>query len=353
MTPFVVFASPRSRTYWLSRFLSYGSWICGHDELQYMRSLDDIATWFTQPCIGTVETAGAQFWRTLVRDQPSARIVVVRRPVGEVLASLERQGVAGEAVTAQIKATDRKLEQLAIRVPGALSVRFENLAREDVCARIFERCLGIAHDSAWWQAWNAISVSGDLAAQVRYCRAYLPQLQKLARAAKQRTLVTMRRPAVPPDGFTIQEERFDAWFRDAPALFREHMIATEQDVDRYKAKNIPLLHQLDEAGAMQIITGRSNGRMFGYLMTIIGPSLDAQDRTEALHLPFFVSKDCPGGLGMKLQHAALEALRAKGVDEVFGRAGIRGAGPRLGSMYRRLGFEDFGTVHRLDISVEA
>lgn len=353
MTPFIVFAPARGRSYWLSRYLSYGDGICGHDELQHMRSLDDIATWFTQPCIGSVETAAAPFWRLLVREQPAARIVVVRRPVDDVLASLARQGITGETVASLIKATDRKLEQIEHRIPGVLSVRFDDLTREDVCAAVFEHCLPYKHDPTWWQAWNARNVSGNLAAQVRYCQAYLPQLLKLARAARQRTLVTMARPAISTVGFTIQEEDIDTWYRDAKPLIREHMIATGQDVDDYKAKNEPLLRRLDATGAMQIMTARCNGRMFGYLMTVIGPSLDAEDRTEALHLPFFVSKDCPGGLGMKLQHAALDALRAKGVSDVFGRAGVRGAGPRLGIVYRRLGFEEFGTLYRRDLGSDA
>jgi hypothetical protein len=350
MAPFVVFAPARGRSKWLSGFLSYRDWICGHDELQYTRTLDDIATWFKQPSIGSVETAAAPFWRLLLREQPNVRIVVVRRPVDDVLASLARQGVAGDGVAALIRATDRKLEQIARRVPNVLSVQFKDLAREPVSAAVFEHCLPYKHDRTWWKMWNARNVSGDLAAQVRYAQAYLPQLQKLARSARQRMLLTMARPATAPVGFTIQEERFDDAWRDAAPLMREHMIATGQDVDDHKAKNIPLLRGLDAAGALQTITARSNGRLFGYLITVIGPSLDALHRTEALHLPFFVSKDCPGGLGMKLQRAAIDALRAKGVDDLFARAGVRGAGPRLGAIYRRQGFEDFGTMHRLNLT---
>lgn len=350
MTPFVVMALPRSRTFWLSQFLSCGDWVCGHDQLQYMQSLDDIATWFTQPHIGSVETAAAPFWRLLMRMQPSVRIAVVRRPVGEVLASLARQGVSGDSVTSIIMACNRKLDQIEHRVPGVLSVRFDDLWREDVCSSVFEYCLGQRHDPAWWHSWSGRIVSGNLAAQGRYCHAYLPRMLKLARAARQRTLSDMARPTTPPVGMTFQEEDIDTWFRDAKPLIREHMIATGQDVDDYKAKNEPLWRKLYALGNMQIVTARSNGRMFGYLMTVMGPSLDAEDRIEALHLPFFVSKDCPGGLGLKLQREAIERLRAKGVDDLFARAGNRGSGPRLGVLYRRLGYEEFSTLHRFDLA---
>ena len=344
---FIVLALPRSRTKWLSKFLSYGDWICGHDELQHMRSLDDIATWLTQPHVGTVETAAAPFWRLL---PPAARIVTVRRPVPDVLASLARYGVSGEGVTAIVRACDRKLDQIECRVPGVLTVRFDDLAREEVCASVFEHCLQLPHEPTWWRTIRMRHVSGNLAAQVRYCHAFLPQLLKLGRTARQRILADMARPTTPPDGMTLQEEDIDTWFRDAKPLIREHMIVTGQDVDDYKAKNEPLLRRAAAAGFIQIITARSNGRMFGYLMTLIGPSLDAEDRTEALHLPFFVSKDCPGGLGLKLQRAALEALRKKGINDVFARAGVRGAGPRLGILYRRLGYEEFGTMHHFNLN---
>lgn len=351
MPSFVVFTLPRSRSKWLSKFLSHGEWICGHDELQYCQSLQDITTWFTQPNIGTVETSASPFWRLLVRDQPSARIAVVRRPVDEVLAALAKQGVGSETVEAMIRAADRKLEQIERRVPGVLSVRFDDLWREDVCGRLFEHCLQQPHDSRRWRALDAQHVSGDIKAQVRYCQAYLPRFLKLARSARQRILIDMARPVVPPEGFTFQVEDIETWFRDAKPLIREHMIVTGQDVDDFKLKNETMLRKLDQIGAMQIMTARSNHRMFGYLMTVVGPSLDAEDRIEALHLPFFVTKDCPGGLGLKLQRAALEALRARGVSDLFARAGVRGSGPRLGMMYKRLGYEEFGTLHRLDLNV--
>jgi GNAT superfamily N-acetyltransferase len=350
MAPFIVLALPRSRTAWLARFLSYGDWLCGHDELMHIRTLDEIATWFTQLNIGTVETCAAPFWRLMPKD---ARIVTVRRPVDDVLASLAAQGVGSETVASMIRACDRKLDQIERRVPGVVSVRFDDLALESTCAAVFEHCLQLPHDPAWWRIWDRHNVSGDLKRQVRYCHAFLPQLLKLARAARQRMLADMNRPAVPPDGFTIQEEHIEDWFRDAKPLIREHMIATGQDVDDYKLKNEPMLRLLGQKGFMQVMTARSNGRLFGYLMTVLGPSLDAVDRMEALHLPFFVSKDCPGGLGLKLQRAALERLREKGVSDLFARAGNRGSGPRLGVLYRRLGFEEFSTLHRIDLTAKA
>jgi len=80
-TPFVVFGSPRGRTFWLSRYLSYRDWACDHEMSRYIRSLADIKSWFRQPCVGTVETAAAAFWRLLpenVRVEAVKRLALLR-----------------------------------------------------------------------------------------------------------------------------------------------------------------------------------------------------------------------------------------------------------------------------------
>ena len=189
----------------------------------------------------------------------------------------------------------------------------------------------------------------DRIATDRYMAAFLPRLQKLGRQVRQMELSALgRRRGADPAGVTFQEERFEPWFRDAVPLFREHMVATGQDVEDYQKKNLPLLKLMDEAGVLQIMTARCNGRMAAYLMTVVGPSLDEQGVRAAENLPLFASADFPG-LGLKLMRASLERLREKSVGPVLGRAGVLGDGPRLSIAYRRLGFEEFGQMHRLDL----
>jgi len=100
---------------------------------------------------------------------------------------------------------------------------------------------------------------------------------------------------------------------------------------------------------LQITTARSNGRMFGYLMTIIGPSLASGTTTSATHTTFYADPSFPG-LGLKLQREALAMLKERGVDEIVWEAGKRGSGPRLGAMYRRLGAAEHGETYRLQLT---
>lgn len=347
---FIVFALPRSRTAWLSQFLSYGDWHCGHDEARHLRGLDDIASWFSQPFTGTVETAAAPFWRTVARLMPDIKVAVVRRPVAEVVASLMKVGrFDQEALEAEMKRLDRKLDQIERRLPGVLSVNYADLQDEAVCARVFEHCLPYSHDSARWQVLSKINVQINLAAEMRYMQAHKPQLAKLAQSVKAQQLTEWsRRPFRESDDLTFREEDFESFYRDAQPLFKEHSLAVGEAPDSYTTKNIELFRSLDRHGELQVITARQNGRIFGYLLTAIAPSLETPGERVAVHNLFYASPMFPG-LGRRLQKAAAEALRHHGVRELVLRAGTRGDGPRLGALYRRMGAEDHGHLYLLKL----
>lgn len=353
MAPFLVLGLPRSRTAWLSRFLSYGDWVCGHEELRHMRSIEDVATWFAQPCIGSAETAAAPWWRLLDRLAPGARILVVRRPVDDVVASLMRfPGLTYDLprLHAHMRALDRKLDQIEARVPNVLSVRFCDLGREDVCAKAFEHCLPYRHDPLHWATFSPINIQIDMRAMMRYFTAHHRPLEKLGEIAKHRILTGMAvKKPIDTSGITFQTETFDTWVKDGASLFNEHLVQVGEAPGDWQCKNLPLMKRLYEAGTMQIMTARSNGRMFGYLMTLITPSMASESLLSATHTTFFAASDFPG-LGMKLQRKAIAALKERGVGEVFMQDGIRGAGGRISALYRRLGAEKNGEMFRLELA---
>ena len=318
-----------------------------------MRTLDDVTAWSSQPHTGTVETAGAPWWRLLGRYAPGARIAVVRRPVKDVVNSLSRiDGVTfdRERLERTMWKLDRKLDQLTARVPDVLSVNFADLEDEQTCARVFEHCTGLPHDHGHWAALDPVNVQIDFRALVRYADAYGGALERLANSAKQQILAGMsaRKPKE-TEGVTFQTESFDAWVDGGKALFQEHCITVGEAPGQWRTKNIPLMRHLYDAGALQIMTARSNGRMFGYLMTIIAPSLVHPGCLSGSNTTFFASPEFPG-LGMKIQRAAIQSLKERGISEVFFEAGSRGSGPRLGAMYRRLGAVDHGQAFRLELA---
>jgi hypothetical protein len=339
---------PRSRTAWLSRLLTYREWQCGHDEVRHLRSLDDLASWFSQPCTGTIETACAPFWRLLERFG-DVGVVVVRRPVSEVVASFRAAAPGyfdGPAIETAMHRLAHKLDQIERRLPGVLTVTFEELGTEAGCRKLWEHCLPYPFDAAWHGVLAPVNIQVSLGLLFRYMAAYKPQLTKLAKQVKHVTLAGMAREVGEIDGVTFQQEPFEQWYRDGRALFEAHLVRVGEAPDNYAFKNLPLLRTLDAAGALQITTARMNGRMFGYLATLVGPSLESVEGTWGTNTFFYASPEMRG-LGMKLQRASIAALRERGVGEVFMLAGPRGEGPRMSSLYRRLGGEDCGQFFRM------
>ena len=108
-----------------------------------------------------------------------------------------------------------------------------------------------------------------------------------------------RRDAVSLEGLTIQRESFESWYRDGRHLFAEHSTAVGEPPFSFETKNIPLFQALEGLGSLEILTGRSNGKMFGYLATVYGPSLEGQNMRTATQTAFYASPDMLG-LGLKL-----------------------------------------------------
>jgi hypothetical protein len=348
---FIIYALPRSRTKWLSAFLTYGDWLCGHDELRYLRSMDDIASWFAQPCTGTVETAAAPFWR-MAKD---IKTIVIRRPADEVIQSLIALGLPFDqnALVASIRKLDHKMDQIESRVLGVVSIPYDQLKSEQVCAELFEHCLPYKHDSNRWKMMESMNLQINMGHLVRYYQAHAPQLTKLVKVVKHRTIAAMSREKIAQqdDGLIIHEESLAAVLRDGEKLFAEHVVQVGEAPDGFMDKNYPLMQRLEDLGCLQVMTARCNGRLFGYLMSVMAPSLESPNLMTAIQTTFFASPVFRN-LGMKLQRASVAALHDKGIDQIFFHAGVRGAGPRLGTMYRRLGATDFGQMYKLDFSTK-
>lgn len=194
--PFVVYALPRSRTYCLSKFLTYGGWVCAHEQMRYLRGMEDVRSCLSQDYTGTAETLAARWWRVLQHWRPDIRVVVIRRPVEEVVESLMR-GCGFDAVrlTQQMRKLDRALVRIEDGAPRAISVNCRDLADEDGCAHIFEHCLPFEHDHDWWATMAPINARANMPALMLYIAAHRPQLDRAARACRRQMYSLLLRTA--------------------------------------------------------------------------------------------------------------------------------------------------------------
>lgn len=350
MTHFLVLTLPRSRSTWLSKFLSYRDWSCGHDELQYMRQLEDVRSWLDQPNTGTVETAAAPFWRLALHLKPDLKLVVIRRDPTEAATSAVNSGLCSDfdETLKLFKYLDHKLAQIELRTK-CKSFWYEDLVDESVCKDLFEYLLPYKHDHNRWAKFDKENIQINVPALIRYVSAYKVQIERLSAIAKQKSLALLTTHKVDShSGLDLGFESFKDLVGINNYILQEHCAEVGENPDNYITKNLDLLQKYEDMGALQVTTARSNGRIFGYLITLIGESLESSGRLSGCHTAFYGSTDYPG-IGLKLQRKALEGLRSRDVFEVIMRAGTRGSGEKSSVLYRRMGAEPFGTYYRLQL----
>lgn len=326
--PFIVYGLPRSRTTWLSAFLG-----AHHDLPMTLDTPQQIVDALAVPGAGTVETGLSLAWPWLDRQFPQARIVVVRRPVAEVQASLGRQG--WEFLPGEMGNNDRRLDEIAL-LPNAISVTFDELATEAGCRRVFEHCRRQPMPVEHWRGWADENVQvapawRELTLRERASKIEGLFLRILARSAP----------------ITIQIERLADFRRDGQALFDAHYAEAGNFDGMPVDVNWAMFAALDAGGQLVVTTARVLGMLVGYILFFTSPSLENKAVLVGYQNVFFVVKEFRGALGRRLHEAARVELRRRGVGQLILRSGVRAAGPKQAKYFERLGAKHLGSVYSL------
>jgi hypothetical protein len=168
--PFLIVALPRSRTCWLSKFLTYDGQVCHHEPSLRWSEPGDLAKFLARG-----EGASDTMMTWLAHDArkicPKLPIVVVRRNRASVLESIRKLPYAsGNHLPWYHALMDRRLDQIEDEL-NPLTVGYDDLNRREVCDRIFRHCLDIALPMSWWKRWKDVNVQADIAETVRLLKA--------------------------------------------------------------------------------------------------------------------------------------------------------------------------------------
>lgn len=164
-TPFVIFSLPRSRSAWLSKYLSYPPHRVGHDIAVTCACAEDFLDYFRRGMIGTIETGAQAGWRCVKRRMPDARLIVVRRNLEDVYASFRELGI--EVPRGEFEPKADALDALSREV-GVTTIPFSALSREDTCEALFELCLGIPWDREWYESLATQNIQVNVRQRLQY-----------------------------------------------------------------------------------------------------------------------------------------------------------------------------------------
>lgn len=163
-SPFIVFSLPRSRSAWLTHFLSYPPKRVGHDVIVYCNHVTDFIKMFSEGMDGTCETAAVLGHRLIRHLIPAVKFAVVRRPLADVAASLAALGL--HAPPGELEAREAMLDQVA-SLYGTLSLKFDELDSPDFCRRIFEFCHpDVDFEIEWWAQCSRFNIQVEMGKQV-------------------------------------------------------------------------------------------------------------------------------------------------------------------------------------------
>lgn len=175
MKPFIIYALPRSRTAWLSTFLTYGDRRCGHDIVVEMPDLKKIQAFFSIPNVGTVETGMVSGWKLVKKLVPDIKMVVIRRPILDVKSSLLKFGLESDE---ELERRDKLLDEIQAQ-PDVLSISFDELNYPIFCKEIFEHCLELPFDKRWWVSLKDKNIQIDMKKQMEKIQQVRPQIENL------------------------------------------------------------------------------------------------------------------------------------------------------------------------------
>lgn len=191
MKKFIILSLPRSRSFWLSRFLSFGELQCGHDLCVDCGNVEDFISAFGS-IDGTIETGAILGWRLIQHLLPQVQLIVVRRPVRDVFHSFEKLGIPVEATDLFTRAL--MLDQLASQ-PFVKTWEYRELEDESACAKLFETCTGRQHSPAWWRGMRNLNIQIDMGERMAHLIANASRLEQF------RASVLAQQAELAPGGF--------------------------------------------------------------------------------------------------------------------------------------------------------
>ncbi len=346
--PFVIFGLPRSRTTWLSHFLSYGEARVGHDIAVHCRRAQDFLDCYSRGMTGTCETGAVIGWPWLVQQMPDVRIVLVRRPLPEVVAELASFGMI--APPGELEEREAELDRLA-QMPGVESIGFAELRDPHVCQWLFELLLDRPIDWVWWKALDRTVIQPDMQQAADHLFANYEALQLLE--LEIRELVSKAEPvfgSVTAPSVTYAWEHWDEfWPWAEPLLAAEHaeylrvfqLNPLEPDSDAFSAAC--------SAGVLRIAVARLRGKAIGYFFLSLGLDSESLHVIQATQGPWYVLPDVGPRVGLKLWNMARDEAARLGAHEMNLHSPVHGRGARLAQFFIAKGATPVNNTFKLGL----
>lgn len=321
MGKFIIFALPRSRTAWLSFFLSYQGKRVGHDIALGCKTREDFIDRF-EKLDGTVETGAVEGWEE-IKKLAGVRFFVIKRPLNEVADSLTKLSILFDLE--QLKRREKLLQEVS-DYDGTVTFAYKDLDFTLIMKYLFTNCLNLPFDYKWYNSLKKQNIQVDISERL-----------KLIGDNRENTAILKDSLS---DKVRYRNEGFETSYEEGERLGREHFEEVDGGVEPRRAYNldIDLMRMAYKTGSMRIMTARLKGELVGYFTWNVTKDIESKGLLIAQQGAWFVKKDTgKSNIGFKLFEFSVGELKKLGVKLIFPHHRMQGRGKNLGKFFIRLG----------------
>ena len=144
INPFFIIGLPRTRSSWLSNFLTYKTSFCFHEAIRLCYKMEDMKDLFecvNEPNVGDADCRLLFYTNDMLRLFPNAKWVLINRKIEDVDKSLEKRYDFGDDKDKEHTREISRLINIFKKENKVLEFNFEDLDRKEVCKEIWEYCI--------------------------------------------------------------------------------------------------------------------------------------------------------------------------------------------------------------------
>jgi GNAT superfamily N-acetyltransferase len=143
---------------------------------------------------------------------------------------------------------------------------------------------------------------------------------------------------------TYALEPWSIYYRDCHALWPEHWDEIAVQKDRMPMRpDVAAYQALEAAGRLQIMVVRDDGRMVGYILSVIRPHLHYADVLCGFEDAYFLTKSHRRGMiGVRLISEAVKHMQQVGCKKAFFQTKVA---LNMGRIFEHMGFENTDLVY--------
>jgi hypothetical protein len=333
-TPFFVLALPRSRTTWLAHYLSHWPLRVAHDHAIECSTANEYTKSLSTAFDGTVETAAMIGFDAIRYYFPEAKVAVIRRPLSEVMASLQRFGLNPDI--GEMRKREKMLEAISAQ-PGVLTTSYPGLSHALIRARLFEHCTGLPFDAEWDAYFEKRNIQIDMRARVQF----LIDNAKRAETLKKDVLRYVSRPVATPDDVVYAAETWNDIWPECDDLAADHFEEVDGGVEPNRPYKVDpfIMSKLFEAGVLRIATARRQGKLVGYCTWNMTRDAESEGLIIAKQGAWYAEPGL-GEVGRRLFIFSVKVLAELGVQNIFPHHRMQGRGMNLGKFFKSLGAKE-------------